>query len=172
MVFKRNVTNKISDAEFVLIMNEHRKMVFSIAMQILNNTETAEDITQDVFVKIYFGLSKFDYKSKLSTWIYKIAYNTAISAKRKLKDSHEYSDIAPDMLILNQDYDWEKENNLQKIALIVKSLKEEDRIIIMLFYYENNSVDDISKIMNISISNVKVRLHRIRKNIQEHFYQN
>lgn len=138
-------------------------------MQIINDEVTAQDIVQDIFVKVYFALPRFDHKAKLSTWIYQIAYHEAISAKRKFKDMSPLSPDIPDAV--NVEYDFEKEERLQHLAAIVNELRPDDRIIIMLYYYEDNSIDDIANIVNLSVANVKVRLHRIRKHIQQQLEQ-
>jgi RNA polymerase sigma-70 factor (ECF subfamily) len=70
---------------YASLVAKHKNLVFSIVLKIVNNREDAEEISQDVFLKAYQSLSTFERKSKFSTWLYRIAYNAAISKTRKKK---------------------------------------------------------------------------------------
>ncbi len=68
---------------YVFLIEKYKNMAFSIALKITRNREDAEEIAQDAFIKVYDSLKDFRKKSKFSTWLYKIVYNTAISRIRK-----------------------------------------------------------------------------------------
>src|SRR5664279_5189072 len=70
---------------YASLVTKHKNLVFSIILKIVNSREDAEEIAQDVFLKAYQSLSTFERKSKFSTWLYRIAYNAAISKTRKKK---------------------------------------------------------------------------------------
>lgn len=155
---------------FEEIVISYQDMVYTLAFRILKNREEAEEIAQDVFIKIYQSLSKFNQKSKLSTWIYRITYNAAInrfrSSKRQpttneIDSSFDLvSDSTPDALLqLNI------EEKKQFVVKAIQKLGETDRIIITLYYYEELSVTEISEIVGISKQNVKVKLHRSRQKL-------
>lgn len=152
---------------FVHIVRRYQRMVFTIVSKIVINTEDAEDITQEIFIKIYQSLSKFRGDSEFSTWLYRIAYNTAITEVRKTKREFlSFEDMAekiPDHDISDHMEDSSTEERLQYLDLVLKQLNPEDAFLITLFYLNNHSVQDISQISNLSPSNVKVKLHRIRK---------
>ena len=152
------------------LVARHKNMVFSIALKILKNREDAEEVAQDSFLKAYESLGSFEKKSKFSTWLYRIVYNVSISKTRKKR--LEFVGI-DDRIITNYSEDrihadvGQFDENEQKI-LIDKALKElpgKDNLLITLFYKSENSIEDISKITGLSESNVKVRLHRIRKRL-------
>ena len=82
---------------YALLVSKHKNLVFSIVLKILNNREDAEEIAQDVFLKAYQSLKKFEQKSKFSTWLYRIAYNSAISRTRKKK----FEFVGGDYIVLN-----------------------------------------------------------------------
>jgi len=157
---------------YAFLVTKHKNLVFSIILKIVNNREDAEEIAQDVFLKAYQALKTFKRKSKFSTWLYRIAYNAAISKTRKKKvemvaieetviTNYSTDDIMHNMNELDAD---ERQVVLEKA---LKGLPEEDNLLITLFYKNENSIEDISDIMGLSVSNVKVKLHRIRKKLYE-----
>jgi RNA polymerase sigma-70 factor (ECF subfamily) len=70
---------------YAAIVDKHKEMVFTIAVKIVRNQQDAEEVAQDVFVKAFHALATFKGDAKFSTWLYRIAYNTAISATRRKK---------------------------------------------------------------------------------------
>ena len=155
---------------FRQIVDQYSDMVFTIIIRILNNRELARELSQDVFVKVYQSLSGFNGKSKLSTWIYKIAYNSALNEKRK-NTKLALSSLEDHELHLNDNKNAEKAmiNDLAKneINRAIMKLHEDERIIVTLYYFEDISVAEISKVVDLSISNIKVKLHRIRMKLFE-----
>jgi RNA polymerase sigma factor (sigma-70 family) len=157
-------------AAYASLVDKHKDLVFSIALKILNNREDAEEVAQDAFVKAYQSLKSFERKSKFSTWLYRIVYNAAISRTRKKKMEF----VAMDDNIIRNYTETEitervdhLDENEQRVLMdkALKRLPEEDHLLVTLFYHAENSVDEISYITGLSASNVKVRLHRIRKKI-------
>jgi RNA polymerase sigma factor (sigma-70 family) len=163
------VRNK-ETASYSFIVDRHKDMVFSIAMRILRNREDAEELAQDVFVKAYQSLDTFKGDSKFSTWLYRIVYNAAISKTRKKKietvdldynliDNYSTDEIKEDINRLG--YDEQK----KIINKILEDLTPEENVMITLFYFKENSTEEISEIMGMTQSNVKVKLHRLRKKL-------
>lgn len=155
---------------FVELVGRHKNMVFSIAMKIVHSREDAEEVAQDVFLKAYQSLGSFERKSKFSTWLYRIAYNAAITKTRRKRPEFVAID---DQLITNysedeiREYTGRLDQDERKILIerALKKIPEEDNLLVTLFYKAENSVEEISTIMGLSESNVKVRLHRIRKKL-------
>ena len=159
-------------AAYASLVDKHKALVFSIVLKVLNNREDAEEVAQDAFVKAYQSLKTFERKSKFSTWLYRIAYNAAVSRTRKKKVEF----VAMNETLI-QNYSGEEvtgmvdrmDGNDQR-ALMEKALKnlpEEDHLLVTLFYHSDHSVDEISYITGLSTSNVKVRMHRIRKRLYQ-----
>jgi RNA polymerase sigma-70 factor (ECF subfamily) len=157
-------------AAYSFLVEKYKDMVFSIALRILRNREDAEELAQDVFVKAYQSLNAFKGESKFSTWLYRIAYNAAISKTRKKKI--ETVDLDYD-LIDNYSTDEIKEdiNRLgfeeqkQIVHKILDGLNPDDSVMVNLFYFNENSTEEMSQIMGLTQSNIKVKLHRIRKKL-------
>ena len=157
---------------YASLVEKHKNLVFSIAMKILNNREDAEEIAQDTFLKAYNSLKSFEKKSKFSTWLYRIAYNGAVSKKRKKKldvveiDDHIMFNYSTDEISHNVNQ-LNETVQTQLIEKALSKLPEEDKLLITLFYKSEHSIEDISYITGLSQSNVKVKLHRIRKKLYE-----
>jgi RNA polymerase sigma-70 factor (ECF subfamily) len=153
---------------FAGIVHKYQRMVLTIVMKMVENKQDAEDITQEVFLKVFKLLEQFREESEFSTWLYRIAYNTTLSELRKRKGI--FTSIDENLSIVNETIDEEIENHtaeekLQYLDKALKQLAPDETFLITLYYLDNQTVDDISKISNLSVSNVKVKLHRIRKKL-------
>lgn len=160
---------------FGLLVEKYQDMVFTIAFRILQQREEAEDVAQQVFVKAFQKLNSFQRTAQFSTWLFRIAYNTAISAQRKhagassiktieLNEDIRLADDGDSYLIL--------ENSLQQLENAIENLPVHDRGLISLYYLQQQSVDEICEVTGLSASNVKIRLFRIRKKLQEMLLNN
>ena len=157
---------------YSFLVNKHRDMVYTIALKIVGNCEDAEEISQDVFLKAYQSLKKFKRKSKFSTWLYRIAYNSSISKvrKKRIEVSAINENIIENYNTFNDDESeyFEQinfETKRKYLFKILDNLPEEENLLINLFYMNNNSINEISEITGLKISNLKVKLFRIRKKI-------
>ncbi|MBE0637469.1 MAG: sigma-70 family RNA polymerase sigma factor [Bacteroidales bacterium] len=159
-------------AAYKMLVEKHKDMVFTIVNKIVRNHHEAEELAQDVFIKAYQALQGFEGKSRFSTWLYRIAYNTSISRVRRPKTEFAAID---DALIDNYTTDHvsrgmeelDKEEQIEALNAVMEKLPEEDNLLLNLFYKNECPVDEISEITGLSQSNVKVRLYRIRKRMYD-----
>ena len=153
--------------DFIHIARRYQRMVFTIVCKIVIRREDAEDITQEIFIKVFQSLDKFREESGFATWLYRIAYNTTISEMRKRK--YEFTAIEdnfaniPDNDLSDSMDNISTEDKLKCLDIVLRKLSPDDALLISMFYMNNHSIHDISSITNISVANVKVKLHRIRK---------
>ena len=159
-------------AAFAVLVEKHSDMAFTIANKIVRSREDAEEIAQDAFIKAYQSLRSFKGDSKFSTWLYRIVYNAAISNTRRKKqdftqlDERVVTDTTEDEIFENLDtLDTELQSKLVNEA--INSLPADESAIVTLFYLKENTIDDISQITGLSVSNVKVKLFRIRKKLHD-----
>jgi len=155
---------------FAYLLERYSKQVFSLIVKIVGNREDAEELTQDVFVKAYGSLPQFRRESSFPTWIYRIAYNMAISATRKKRP-----DCLPiDELLLSEapeepveaDFgDSDVDMRITYLNRALDQLSPDERAMIMLFYKENQSMDEIALITGLTATNVKTKICRIRKKL-------
>jgi len=153
---------------FSVLLDRYSQSVFSLIIKIAGSREDAEELTQDVFLKVFRSLTSFQGNSLFSTWLYRIAYNVAISATRKKK--YEWTTIEESMIEnlseseINDDVEQlEKEEQLNRLEKALGQLLPDERALVTLFYMQEKQIDEIASITGLSISNVKVKLHRIRK---------
>lgn len=157
---------------YAVLVDRHKDMVFSIVVKIVKSREDAEDIAQEVFIKVFQSLKDFEGKARFSTWLYRIAYNTAISKIRKSKPEFAAID---EKLLDNYTTDavskgvsgLSKEEQIEAVEEVMAMLPEEDNLLLTLFYKQAQSVEEISEITGYSQSNVKVKLYRIRKRMYD-----
>lgn len=157
-------------AAFEQLVRRHQRPIFALIRQIVSCREDAEELTQDVFVKAFQKLNTFQGTSSFSTWIYRIAYNTAISATRKHRpefpelDDNTWSNLADETVdeILDKTEDEEK---LKRLEEAIEKLTVEERVLITLYYSEDKSMAEIASILHISAENSKIKLFRTRKKI-------
>lgn len=144
----------------------------TLALKICGNSENAEEVVQDAFMKAFSALSHFRHASKFSTWLYKIVYYTALTKKRNQRnDTQELNENSGATAYIS---DEKKEfNNLvvadrQKyINLALNQLGEEERIVITLHYLGEKSISEISEILDLGKSAVKMKLLRARKKLEK-----
>ncbi|MCD6543784.1 MAG: sigma-70 family RNA polymerase sigma factor [Flavobacteriaceae bacterium] len=155
---------------FAYLIDKYKNMAYTISIKIVKNHEDAEEIAQDSFLKAYQKLNTFKGESKFSTWLYAIVYRNAISKIRKKSISTTNIDT---FVIENHSTDLEFpqleaiKNGEQKlyVAKAVANLPEMDALLITLFYLNENSVEEIEKITNLTKTNIKVKLFRARKKL-------
>jgi RNA polymerase sigma-70 factor (ECF subfamily) len=160
---------------YAKLVEKHKDMVYTIAHRITRNREDAEEIAQDAFLKAFEHLKDFKKQSKFSTWIYRIAYNAAISRIRKkslettLLDENLIGGVPEEQV--QQDMEGlEVDEQREMIDMALEQLNELDYLLITMFYLKEKSIDDIAEITGLSKSNVKVKLHRIRKKMYQELY--
>jgi RNA polymerase sigma factor (sigma-70 family) len=158
-------------AAFSYLVDRYSDMVYSLALKMLKNETDAEDLTQEIFIAVFKSLDKFKGNSKFSTWIYRITYNKAVSKLRKTSWI-KFSEVEKAADHQTEEYGEQpgltsSDEQLQQLEAAVEALPDDEQVLIMLYYYENESVEAIASITSLSESNVKVKLFRIRKKLKD-----
>lgn len=163
---------------FEEIYNNHKNLVFNLALNYVNNTEDAEEITQDVFVKIHEKIQHFKYQSELKTWIYRITINHSldfIKAKQRKKRWFLFSNLRADETkqsldiadISHPGIDLEQKEAVEKILKSIASLKEEQKTVLILLKIEELSQVETAEVMKISIKAVESLFQRAKKSLKQ-----
>jgi RNA polymerase sigma-70 factor, ECF subfamily len=169
---------KSDDKEaFELLVRRHQSRVFAVAGGILRNKEDVEDVAQQVFVKAYFSLKRFDQRAAFSTWLYKITVNECWDVLRKRKvrpllyesdlseeQAHEYNGFSEKATVPDVSDRLEARERVEKLLV---DLDERDRLMLILKEVQGFSVEEIAEILEINGNTVKVRLFRARRRIME-----
>ncbi|MGB1361291.1 MAG: RNA polymerase sigma factor [Alphaproteobacteria bacterium] len=165
---EKSLMNKIAmgDANACrTFVDEYMPMVYRVAIQTVNDNTKAEDITQEVFIKVWEKAESFKGDYKLKTWLYRITVNTSIDLLRKHKvscdiDNFEFADDTDlsDTTIF-------KQQSSKQIKQVIEKLKPMERTVITLFYWEELKIKEIAKVMDITTSAVDSMLRRARVKI-------
>jgi len=155
---------------FAALVNRYKDMVFTLSLKMIKNREEAEEVAQDTFIKAYSSLRQFKGDSKFSTWIYRVAYNTCLDRikKNKKEDLNISIDEFSSHLIKTIDNALsalEDKERKQTIQNCLNLLPGEENYLLTLFYFEEQSLEEIGKIMSITPNNVKVKLFRSRQKL-------
>ena len=143
------------------LIEKHYKRVYTILYSFCKNKETAEDLTQNTFIKVWKSIHRFNGLSRVSTWLYRIAYNTFVDWQRKNRifyNVDEY-EIKSEILYF--------EDVTEKILYQVRKLPEKQREIIVLHYQHELTYGEISKILHIPKGTVKSRLNAALANLRQ-----
>jgi len=155
---------------YALLVNKYQSMAFTLALSITKNREDAEEVAQDAFVKAYNNLNTFKGKSKFSTWLYQIIYRTALSKIRINKPIHnsisEKEDKNPN-LAYDSSEPMERSDRKTILKKAINYLSEDEGFLIILYYYQEQTIEEIAETTQLTVSNVKVKLFRARKNLHD-----
>lgn len=152
------------DEAIAVLLPAFRRKVFGLAYSFLRNREAAEDVTQDVFIKVWRALPGFDGRASLSTWIYTIARNASLSALRARRPQSSLSDPEVMDAVDAIDMAAPAESLVERAALLrlVEQLPMKQRQVIMLFYMQEQSHEEVSTMLAMPVGTVKTLLHRAR----------
>ena len=152
------------DEAIALLLPVFRRKVFGLAYSFLRDREAAEDVTQEVFIKVWRALSGFDGRASLSTWIYTIARNTSLSALRARRPQSSLSD--PEVMEAVEAIDPATSADIMAdraaVVRLVDQLPTKQRQAIMLFYMEARSHEEVAAMLAMPVGTVKTLLHRAR----------
>lgn len=152
---------------------QYQHWVYNIAYGLLGHREDAQDTTQDVFLSVWQNIHKFQFRSRFSTWLYKIVKNKCLNVidqkKRRKTDPMEIDDTQPWVPLDPVTPEQEVLRNEQKEILhaALGKLKESYRTILVLRELRELSYEEIAEILNCTLGRVKSRLHEARKALRQ-----
>ncbi len=155
---------------FSYLVKKYERMVFTIAVKMMQSREEAEDVAQEAFIKSFKSLKRFKGDAKFSTWLYRISYNHCLDKLKERKRHFHSEDID---VIQEKDlnfetdilYTIERKERKEIIDNALKKLTDEEQIIMTLYYFEELSIKEISKITAINANNIKIKLYRSRNKL-------
>lgn len=173
---------------YEILVQRHMNRVYSLIFRLVSNKEETEDIAQEVFVKVYHSLHKFEQQASFSSWLYRIATNSSIDALDKIKRRPQT--VTPLNNKSNSKYEEEthplstqassepgpEEHAIQSelnecIRQVLKKLERDQAHVIIMRDFEDLSYNEIAQSLRASLSTVKMRIHRARLAFQQTFNQ-
>lgn len=150
--------------EFIQLLNQNQNIIHKVCNIYMDNATDREDLFQEITLQAWNGFKNFRSESKFSTWLYRVALNTAISfyRKEKNKPSLQFSAQLPDR---TDDNDSNREQ-MDALYKSIAALSKIDKALIML-YIEDYNYDEIGNVMGITPNNVAVKINRIKTKLRE-----
>ena len=156
--------------KFISVIKENQKLIYKVCNSYCSNTDNRKDLEQEILVQLWQSFKKFDGRIKLSTWIYKIALNTAISFYRR-NGKHNNNRVKLDALIISlQNFEDNSEQSelISTLYRFIEKLNGLDKALILL-YLDNKKHKEIAETLGISETNVATKISRIKKTLREQF---
>lgn len=165
--FKMKSPPKI-EREFVSIIQEHSQIINKVCYFYASNNMPFDDLRQEIYINIWLGLSKFRGESKLSTWIYRVAVNSALMTLRSSKPRIETVPLNFEILNATTEIDDTQRENLQTIQTLINRLEDFEKAIILL-WLDDYSYDEIAEILGLKRNTIAVKIHRIKQKLSKSF---
>ena len=153
------------EKKFVDLINQHQGLIHKVCIMYENDSEVRNDLFQEIVLQLWKSFPSFRGEAKISTWMYRIALNTAISGFRKGTRKIKTEDLKELHFNISESGD-ETEENLQKLQGAIRQLSEIDRAMIMMAL-EEIPYEEIAETIGISQNNVRVRMNRIREKLRK-----
>jgi RNA polymerase sigma-70 factor (ECF subfamily) len=157
---------------FEMLVARHQRAVYNLALRFLNDSDEAEDVAQDVFIRIYKAAATYTPDAKFTTWLYTIARNLCFNVLRSRRQAVMVSvddEALPELPAKNEDpvERITRHQVQEKVMLAVSKLPENMRLVVILSKYHGLSYDEIAGIMGCSVNAIKLRVHRAKAILAE-----
>ncbi|MDR6560985.1 MULTISPECIES: sigma-70 family RNA polymerase sigma factor [Arcicella] len=158
--------NQIVENQFVELIKIHQGIVHKVCGMYRRDHDDRKDLFQEIVIQLWKAFPKFRHEAKVSTWIYQISLNVAISDFRKESRKPIRVELSETITnISDNQYDYSIEEKLAVLYQAIDQLSEIEKAIIMLYFEEKNN-EEIAEIIGISQNNVRVKMTRIREKLR------
>ncbi|MFQ5640060.1 MAG: RNA polymerase sigma factor [bacterium] len=165
------LTKQTEKDKFLSLILANKKIIYKICHSYCQNPEDRKDLVQEIIIQLWKSSGKYDAQYKLSTWIYRISLNVAISfyrsENRRKQDTSPLDDNLIDM-IEDERIPDELESNIQLLYRFIDQLDELNKAL-MILYLDNHRYEEISEILGITETNVATKINRIKGKLKEEF---
>ncbi len=160
--------SNVEKEKFVQIITANQNLIYKICNSYCSDQEIKKDLEQEILMQLWQSFKRFDGRVKITTWMYKIALNTAISYYRKnSKQSVRKVDIDTSIIsIPDIEYDYQIDEKISVLYKIIERQSKMDKALVLL-YLDNQKHSEISAILGISESNVATKINRIKKSLKK-----
>lgn len=155
--------------DFSKLMQENKGIVFKVCNSYCSNKNDVEDLAQEIIYQLWKSYGSYNTSYKFSTWMYKIALNTAISFYRKIKKTHNTISLEEHLIqIADSNEPATTNQNIHLLQQFINELKELDKAL-MILYLEEKSYKEIAEIIGITETNVATKISRIKEKLKQKF---
>ncbi len=160
------ISPPINEREFASLINEHSRIINKVSYFYASEKLPYDDLRQEIYVNIWLGLKQFRGDSKISTWIYRVAVNSALMAIRSLKPRIETIPMDFSILDISSEIDDMQKENLQQLYSLINRLEEIEKAIILL-WLDEYSYDEIADTLGLKRNTVAIKIHRIKNKLSK-----
>jgi RNA polymerase sigma-70 factor, ECF subfamily len=154
------------EKKFIKLINEHQGLIHKVCIMYEGDRDVRNDLFQEIVLQLWRSFNSFRGESKITTWMYRIALNTAISGYRKQTRNIKTEDLNEMHFNISEQYGGdEEEENVQKLQWAIRQLSDIERAMVMMAL-EEISYDEIAETIGITQNNVRVRMNRIREKLR------
>ncbi len=155
------------EKKFIKLINEHQGLIHKVCIMYENDREVRNDLFQEIVLQLWKSFPTFRGEAKITTWMYRIALNTAISGYRKQTRHVKTEDLHEIHFNISEQYGGDDgEENSQRLQWAIRQLSEIERAMIMMAL-EEIQYDEIAETIGITQNNVRVRMKRIREKLRK-----
>jgi RNA polymerase sigma-70 factor (ECF subfamily) len=156
---------------FIALVERYRQRVWHICFRLLSNEHDANDGAQEVFVRLFLNRTKFEGRSKYSTWVHGVAVRTCLTIRRGRGRRQKHENTTSEETIASEPTRQPADQSGVSLDLMkmLEILSEEDRALLILKYAEGYSYEELAPIFDLSISACKMRISRACDKVQQHF---
>lgn len=148
------------------IIERHKGVVFKVARAYCSNEFDREDLVQEILAQIWRSLDTYNDSFKITTWMYRVALNVAISFYRKDKTTaYKHTEMEDKLLSYDMEAERENEQNLNELYTFINELSGVDKAV-LLMYLEGESQSEIAANLNITVSNISTKISRIKQKLK------
>jgi RNA polymerase sigma-70 factor (ECF subfamily) len=164
------MSTQTDSEEFLQLIQENKRIIFKICNSYCHNKNDREDLAQEIIYQLWKSGNSFNADHKFSTWMYRIALNTAISFYRKEQQSKPFISFAEHVIDIEDKDDGSEhvETNINLLQKFMNELKELDRAL-MILYLEEKSYGEIAEILGITETNVATKISRTKEKLKQKF---
>jgi RNA polymerase sigma-70 factor, ECF subfamily len=155
------------EKKFINLINDHQGLIHKVCLMYESNPEVRNDLFQEIVLQLWKSFHTFRGEAKITTWMYRIALNTAISGYRKQTRNVKTEDLDEVHYNISEHYSADDgEENTQKLQWAIRQLSEIERAMVMMAL-EEIPYDEIAETIGITQNNVRVRMNRIREKLRK-----
>ncbi|MBQ3740552.1 MAG: RNA polymerase sigma factor [Bacteroidales bacterium] len=150
------------EQQFEELVKQYKRTIYSVCYMFSRDKEEINDLFQEILVRLWLGFDQFEQRSSVSTWVYRIALNTAINSDKRAKRRPQTVPLSTDI----DPYDPQDSSleQIRQLYALINQLDVMDRGLVLL-WLEGIGYDEIAAIMGITVANVGIKLHRIKEKL-------
>lgn len=156
----------INERVFASIVQEHSRIINKVCCFYATDKMPFDDLRQEIYVNIWLGLDQFRGDSKMSTWIYRVAVNSALMALRSSKPQIDTVPLDLGILDISTEIDDTERENLQTLLSLISRLEDIEKAIILL-WLDEYSYEEIADTLGLKRNTVAVKIHRIKDKLSK-----